>query len=364
VTGLTDGEPYTVTVTATNLHGTGTPSAGVTAIPYPSTLMTTGRLALWLDGAAAQTRYTDPGCGSAAGSGQPLGCWADRSGHGHDAVQATGPARPTLTTVGGRVVPQFDGNDALEAAGLPTGTDPSATFVVARLDDPAPLGSGTRVVAGWGTVTAGGTRSIGKANAGTGQVVESDSLGALPVGDWSGPGWHQVDDAWTAAAGGTVQGWSAGTGQPAASSTGYGFLTTAGSGAVGDGPGGGTGWIGPIAEVVVFADTLSAAERRAVQEYLARKWGQPIAPAAPESVLASASGATAADLSWAAPDWDGGTAVTGYTATASPGGATCSTAGRSCTLTGLTTGQPYTVTVTATNAAGDGPASAGASVTP
>ena len=62
-------------------------------------------------------------------------------------------------------------------------------------------------------------------------------------------------------------------------------------------------------------------------------------------------------MSWAAPG-DGGSAITGYTATASPGGASCSTAGSSCTLAGLANGTDYTVTVTATNAVGTGPASA------
>jgi hypothetical protein len=63
---------------------------------------------------------------------------------------------------------------------------------------------------------------------------------------------------------------------------------------------------------------------------------------------------------------DGGSPITGYTVTASPGGATCSTAGtRSCTVTGLLNGTAYTFTVRATNSVGTGPASApSAPVTP
>jgi hypothetical protein len=65
-------------------------------------------------------------------------------------------------------------------------------------------------------------------------------------------------------------------------------------------------------------------------------------------------------VTWQASQSDGGSAITGYTATATPGGATCSTVSLTCTITGLTNGTTYTVAVTATNAAGaSSPASAG-----
>jgi hypothetical protein len=83
----------------------------------------------------------------------------------------------------------------------------------------------------------------------------------------------------------------------------------------------------------------------------------PNVPDAPQDVTASASGQSV-EVSWSAPDSYNGSAITGYTATAAPGGATCSTSTTSCTVTGLTNGTSYTFTVTATNAVGTGPSSA------
>ncbi|CAB4705986.1 MAG: hypothetical protein F2667_06245 [Actinobacteria bacterium] len=88
-------------------------------------------------------------------------------------------------------------------------------------------------------------------------------------------------------------------------------------------------------------------------------------PGAPSAVSASA-GDGAATVQWSAPSTDGGTPITGYTVTATPGGATATTTGaRTATVTGLTNGTAYTFRVTATNAAGTGAASAAsAPVTP
>ena len=83
-----------------------------------------------------------------------------------------------------------------------------------------------------------------------------------------------------------------------------------------------------------------------------------IAPAAP--TLASVTKPVAGQLTatWSSPAWNGGATVSSHVATATASGyttRTCSGAGTSCTITGLTAGVTYTVTVADINTAGTGP---------
>jgi hypothetical protein len=83
----------------------------------------------------------------------------------------------------------------------------------------------------------------------------------------------------------------------------------------------------------------------------------PTTPDAPTGARATA-GLLRASVSWSAPVRDGGAPVTRYTATARPGGATCTTTSTGCVIRGLRNTVAYTITVTASNAAGTGSASA------
>jgi hypothetical protein len=89
-----------------------------------------------------------------------------------------------------------------------------------------------------------------------------------------------------------------------------------------------------------------------------------IVPNAPTGVSAAA-GNSQAVVSFLAPAQNGGSPITSYKLTASPGNLSVNSTSSPVTFTGLTNGTPYTFTVTATNLAGTGVASAAsAPVTP
>jgi hypothetical protein len=89
-----------------------------------------------------------------------------------------------------------------------------------------------------------------------------------------------------------------------------------------------------------------------------------IVPAAPTIGTATA-GDRQASVGFSAPSFTGGTQITGYTVTASPGGLTGTGSASPIAVTGLTNGTSYTFTVKASNSVGTGPASAASnSVTP
>ncbi len=82
-----------------------------------------------------------------------------------------------------------------------------------------------------------------------------------------------------------------------------------------------------------------------------------VVPDAPTAVTAVAIDQSSATISWTEPAHNGGSQITGYSATSS-GGQGCTSATTSCVISGLTAGTAYTFTVTATNAIGTSVASA------
>ncbi|MEY4158169.1 MAG: hypothetical protein RL743_664 [Actinomycetota bacterium] len=90
-------------------------------------------------------------------------------------------------------------------------------------------------------------------------------------------------------------------------------------------------------------------------------------PSAPRNVALVRASRTEVDVTWEAPESDGGSTVTGYTVTAAVAGGTtvtCSTAALTCRLSSLTTGTTYSITVAATNALGSGASSAAKVIAP
>gem|GEM_PF-1315229 len=91
---------------------------------------------------------------------------------------------------------------------------------------------------------------------------------------------------------------------------------------------------------------------------------QALAPDAP-TIDSVTAGDEAATVAFTPPADNGSSAITGYTATSTPGGLTGACSSSPCTVTGLNNGTAYTFTVTATNGEGTGAASSpSASVTP
>lgn len=87
-------------------------------------------------------------------------------------------------------------------------------------------------------------------------------------------------------------------------------------------------------------------------------------PSAPTIGTATA-GSAQATVSFTAPSDTGGSTITSYTVTSSPGNLTATGSSSPITITGLTNGTAYTFTVSATNASGTGvPSSPSNSVTP
>jgi titin len=89
----------------------------------------------------------------------------------------------------------------------------------------------------------------------------------------------------------------------------------------------------------------------------------PTAPGAPTGLTAKPDGPGALVLTWQAPLSDGGSLITGFTVTESPGGLVQTTSGLEyARFTGLEAGSAHTFSVAASNAVGPGPAAAAGSV--
>ncbi len=333
ITGLTNGTVYTVTVTATNGVGTGPPSTGVIAIPYPATLMSGTPMTLWLDGADPTTTLAASNCtGASAAAGATVGCWTDKSAQGEDFAQATTANRPTVNTWNS-TLPSVGFADSTDVLNSINAADTYQTvFVVSK------MAASTQIAYLFGQAGADFSVRVGS-------IV---SRSAPNANDWSYNtgstplNWNNGIQATTSFQTPLITTDVSAAAKTFAASVSSTFLSR--------------GVVGSVAEVITFRSTLTTAQRRVIEDYLSRKWGISITPDQPLTPTAVA-GTGSATVSWTAPTYTGGTPITSYTVTSSAG-QTCTTSGTSCKVTGLTRNTSYTFTVTATNVIGTSPPSA------
>ena len=90
-------------------------------------------LQLWLDANDASTLFQDAAKTTAAGDGDVVGAWADKSGQGNDATQATTAQKPTLQDgiINGRSIVRGDATDDVMEISVGPLTN-VAIFVVAK----------------------------------------------------------------------------------------------------------------------------------------------------------------------------------------------------------------------------------------
>ena len=122
--------------------------------------------------------------------------------------------------------------------------------------------------------------------------------------------------------------------------------------------------VSPLLNGVPYTFTVTATNGAGTS--LASSPSLPVTPAAVPGAptgLNATPGYGSVSVSFTPPS-DGGSLITQYTVTASPGGASTTGTGTPIIVSGLTNGQAYSFTVAATNAVGTGPGATTGSVTP
>ena len=394
VTGLTNGTLYTFTVTATNAAGTGpasAPSNGVIPAGSPGAptigTATAGNAQATVtftppasNGGSAITSYTvtsSPGGFTGTGAGSPIVVTGLTNGTAYTfTVRATnaigtGPASAPSNSVTPATVP-----------GAPTIGTATAGNAQASVTFTPPASNGGSAITGY-TVTSspGGFTGTGAGSPivvtgltnGTAYTFTVTATNAIGTGPASGvsnsvtpatvPGAPTIGTATAGNAQATVtftppasNGGSAITGYTVTSNPGGFTGTGAGSPIVVTGLTNGTAYTFTVTATNAVGTGPASGVSNSVT---------PIGPPGAPTIGTATAGNSQASVTFTPPASNGGSAITGYTVTSSPGGFTGTGAGSPIVVTGLTNGTAYTFTVTATNAVGTGPASAPSnSVTP
>jgi hypothetical protein len=318
VTGLSNGTSYTFTVTATNAVGTGPASSPSNAVT-PS-----GPTAPGAPGNVTAT----------AGNGQATVSWTAPSNSGGSAITAY-----TVTTSPGGLTATAAGNaTSATVGGLTNGTGYTFTVTAANAAGIGPASAASNMV----TPSATAPMSISGSKIG-GNLCTCNVLTAFVGGvacTNTVPLTYNASFALQVGCGTAGQAVTF-----AVNGTPVGLSTSTGQGCLAFAPG-------------TAANGVQVSTGYTQNTSCATVPGLPTAPGAPANVTATA-GNGQATVSWAAPSNNGGSPITGYAITSSPGGVTVTAAGSatSAAVAPLTNGTSYTFTVTATNAIGTGPAS-------
>jgi LPXTG-motif cell wall-anchored protein len=385
VTGLTNFTAYTFTVTATNSVGTGAASSAsnsVTPLPTKPTNVTgvpgdSQVTVSWTASSPAPTNYTVAGSPSGTcGPTSSTSCAVTGLTNGTPytfIVTAHYPGGTTVSTASGAITP-----DGPTKPGAPTAVTASPGNGQASLLWTAPSDAGHSVITGYTATSSPGGLTCTSATTGctvTGLTnftsytftVTATNAGSLtsdpstpsnsviplpskPVINTVTPADSQATVAWTASS-------PAPTNYTVTSSPGGLTCSTATLTCAVTGLTNGTSYTFTVTANYGAGTVTSTASSAVI----------PAGPPGPPTGVSATAGNGQATVSWTAPADNGGAALTGYTATASPGGLHCSTSGAlTCTVSGLTNFTAYTFTVTATNASPQtsAPSSPSGAVTP
>ena len=322
VTGLANGTAYTFTVTARNVIGTSLPSAASNSVT-PAVIAVV---------AGAPTGVT-----ASAGNGQATVSFSAPANTGGSAITAyTVTSSPGGSTATEAINQQNPSITPLTVTGLTPGT--AYTFTVTATNATGtslPSAASNSVTP---TAAIPGAPTIGTASAGNAKATVSFSAPASNGG-------------------------SAITAYTVTSSPGGLTATGVASPLIVNGLANGTAYTFTVTATNAVGTSLPSAASNG-----ALPFGAPDAP----TIGTASAGNVQATVSFSAPANTGGSAITAYTVTSSPGGLTATgiinsqnPAPTPLTVTGLTGGTVYTFTVTATNATGTSlPSAASNSVTP
>jgi trimeric autotransporter adhesin len=307
VTGLTNGDSYTFTVTATNAVGTGLASSASNAVVPASVPGAPTHVIAVRGNVQAAVAFTPP----ASDGGSPI------TSYKVTAIDSTNPAHGGQTVTGS--------SSPMVISGLTDGDSYTFTVTAANGAGPGLASSPSNAVV---PAAMPGPPTKVTATRGNGRATVSFTP---PASD----GGSAITSYTVTASGGQT---AIGSGSPLVvtgltDGDSYTFTVTA-TNAVGTGP------ASSPSRAVVPATT----------------------PGAPTAVTVTGGNALAS-VGFTAPASDGGSPITSYTVgatdltTPSNGGETITGSSGPMVVTGLTDGDSYTFTVTATNAVGTGPAS-------